>query len=68
MVTLTLPRAVVDGVTTLPPAVLDRLHHLLERNCDDSLSAVELAELETLVKMSHFSQIVSLALQTPARQ
>lgn len=62
-VPLTLPRAAVDAVTVLPAPLVDRMHHLLERNTDGTLSANETAELETLVSMAQFSQLVSLAVQ-----
>jgi hypothetical protein len=40
------------------------MHQLLERNTDGVHDAHERAELETLVRMAHFGQIVSLALSS----
>ena len=39
----------------------DRMHALLERNTDGRLAPVEKLELETLVQMAHFGQMVSMA-------
>ena len=64
-VTLTFPRSVVSDMVTLSGALLDRMHKLLERNTDGALSAVEREELETLVHIAQFGQIVSMALKTP---
>lgn len=66
-VTLTLPRSAVPDVLSLSGALLDRLHELLERNTDGALSEAERRELETLVQVAHFGQIVSLALQPSAK-
>ncbi len=61
--TLTLPRSAVGDVMALSATLLDRMHHLLERNTEGSLSPVEREELETLVHMAQFGQIISAALQ-----
>lgn len=63
-VTLTFPKAAVNGVSEISADLLDRMHALLERNTDGSLSAIEKAELETLVRMTQFSELLSSALQT----
>jgi hypothetical protein len=62
-VTLTLPRSAVGDFVSLSATLLDRMHELLERASDDQLSSVEREEVETLVQMAHFGQIVSMALQ-----
>jgi hypothetical protein len=41
------------------------MHELLERNTDGLLSAVERSELETLVKMAEFAQLLALATLEP---
>ena len=41
----------------------DRMHELLERNTNGSLSPTERFELETLTQMAQFSQILAMALQ-----
>lgn len=66
-VTLTLPRSAVPDVVTLSARLLDRMHELLERGTDDHLSPVEREELDTLVQMAQFGQIVSMALQARTR-
>lgn len=66
-VTLTFPRATVREVISLSQSLTDRLHELLERNTDGALSPIEHEELETLVRMAQFGQILSLALMAPAK-
>ncbi len=66
-ITLTLPRSVVPDVVSLADSLTDRMHALLERNTDGALSSVERAELETLVQMAQFGQILSMALRRSAR-
>jgi len=63
-VTLTLPRSVVGDFVALSDRLLDRMHELLERGNDDQLTSVEREELDTLVQMAQFGQIVSMALRT----
>ena len=63
-VTVTLPRSTVGGILALSAELTDRMHALLERNTDGALGPVERAELETLVQMAHFGQIVSMAVGT----
>ena len=66
-VTVTLPRSAVGGVLSLSKALLDQMHKLLERNTDGNLSPVEREELEKLVEMAQFGQLISMALQTQAQ-
>ena len=66
-ITLTLPRSAIPDVIQLSATLLDRMHGLLERNTDGTLSAIEREELDTLVKMAQFGQIVSMALNLPAK-
>jgi len=61
--TLTFPRSAIGDVVSISQSLLDRMHELLEQNTDGNLSPIEREELETLVKMAQFSQLVSLALQ-----
>jgi hypothetical protein len=63
-VTFSVPRTVLTDIAELSSELTDRMHALLERNTDGQLGAIERAELETLVRMAEFGQIVSLALQT----
>jgi hypothetical protein len=65
-VTLTLPRSAVGGILALSAELTDRMHALLERNTDGALGPLEKAELETLVQIAHFGEIVSMAIGTPA--
>ena len=62
-ITFTLPRTLADGIAELSADLTDRMHHLLERNTDGQLGTLEIAELETLVRMAEFGQIVSMALK-----
>jgi hypothetical protein len=64
-ITLTLPRSTIQDVVTLSSDLNDRMHALLERNTDDNLTSIEKSELETLVRMAHVSQILSMALPQP---
>ena len=65
-VTIKLPRSAVPDVAALTATLLDRMHDLLERNTDGSLSLIEREELETLVHMAQFAQVLSIALQLRA--
>jgi hypothetical protein len=60
---LTLPRSLVPELPTLSQSLNDRLHALLERNTDGALTKVEREELETLVQMAQFAQILVMAAQ-----
>ena len=62
-VTFTVPRTLLSDIMQLSGELTDRMHELLERNSDNSLGGTERAELETLVQMAQFAQIVSMALQ-----
>jgi hypothetical protein len=64
-VTLTLPRSAIPDVVSLSATLLDRMHELLERNTNGALSPVERQELETLVQMAQFGQILTMALKLP---
>ncbi len=64
-ITVTLPRSAVGGILELSTELTDRMHALLERNTDGDLTAVEKAQLETLVQIAHFSQMVSMASSNP---
>ena len=66
-VTLTFPRSVIGGVMSISAKLVDRMHELLERNTDGNLSPLEREELETLVPMAEFSQLLSTALAAQAR-
>jgi hypothetical protein len=65
--TLTIPRAIVGEIPVLSNRLQDRLHELLERNTDGSLNVTERAELETLVQMAQFAQILSMAVHEAGR-
>jgi hypothetical protein len=66
-ITFSVPRRVLSDIIQLSAELTDRMHQLLERNTDGQLSPSENAELETLVRVAEFGQIVSLALQSQAR-
>ena len=61
-VAISVPRTVLSDIVQLTPELTDRMHMLLERNTDGKLEPAELRELQTLVHMVEFAQIVSLAL------
>ena len=65
-VTISVPRKVLSEIVQLSAEFTDRMHELLERNTNGTLAASEKAELETLVRVAEFGQIVSMALQ-PAK-
>jgi hypothetical protein len=62
-VTFSVPRTILSDIVRLSADLIDRMHELLERNTDGKLNATERRELETLVQMAEFGQIVSMALQ-----
>ncbi|HEY3246242.1 MAG TPA: hypothetical protein VGM03_23100 [Phycisphaerae bacterium] len=62
-VTVTLPRSLASDIPTLADDLTDRMHELLERNTDGALSPAERVELQTLVQMAQFAQILALAVQ-----
>jgi hypothetical protein len=63
-ITFSVPRTVLTDIVQLSAELTDRMHELLERNTNGELGSTEKAELETLVRMAEFGQIVSLALQS----
>jgi hypothetical protein len=60
---LTIPRAIVPELPVLSQGLTDRMHALLERNTEGTLAAIEREELETLVAMAQFAQILVMAAQ-----
>jgi hypothetical protein len=65
-VVLTIPRAIVPELPSLSKSLTDRMHALLERNTDGALGAAEREELETLVQMAQFAQILAMVVQGAA--
>jgi hypothetical protein len=63
VVTITLPRSIVPELPTFASALNDRMHGLLERNTEGTLSESEHVELESLVQMAQFAQIFTMATQ-----
>lgn len=63
LVTASFPRAAVEGVVSLSKSLSDRMHFLLERNNNEALPEVEKEELERLVEMAQFAQILAMSLQ-----
>ena len=66
-VIVSVPRTVLSDIVALSAELSDRMHELLERNTTGELGATEKSELQTLVRMAEFGQIVSMALQTPSK-
>jgi hypothetical protein len=63
VVTITLPRSMLPELPAFASAFDARMHDLLERNTEDTLSESERAELESLVQMAQFAQILAMASQ-----
>lgn len=61
-ITVSVPRTVLSDIVELSAELNDRMHDLLERNTNGQLTSIEKTELETLVRMAEFGQIVSMAL------
>lgn len=59
-VTVTIPRSIAGELPSISAQLNDRMHELLERNTEGNLSAVERAELETLVQMAQFAQLLAM--------
>ena len=60
-VTLRIPRSIVGELPALSAELTARMHALLERNTEGELDARERDELETLVRMAQFAQILTMA-------
>lgn len=65
-VVLTIPRSIVPELPSLSKGLTDRMHGLLERNTDGSLTEAEREELSTLVEMAQFAQVLAMAAQGAA--
>jgi len=63
VITFTLPRSIVPELPAFANVLNDRMHDLLERNTEGALSENEHAELEGLVQMAQFAQILAMATQ-----
>lgn len=63
VVTITLPRSLLPELPAFASALDDRMHELLERNTEGTLGDAERAELESLVRMAQFAQILAMAAQ-----
>jgi hypothetical protein len=63
LVTITLPRSVLPELPAFAEALDERMHELLERSTEGALSEHERAELESLVQMAQFAQILAMASQ-----
>jgi len=66
-ITFSVPRKVLTDIVQLSAELTDRMHELLEKNTDGQLGAIERTELEALVRVAEFGQIVSMALQPQAQ-
>ncbi len=63
IVVLSIPRALAPELPALSQGLTDRMHALLERNTEGALTATEREELETLVEMAQFAQILATDVQ-----
>jgi hypothetical protein len=66
-ITFSVSRSVLADIVTLSDSLTNRMHELLEKNTDGLLIPAEKVELESLVRMAEFGQIVSIALQPQSR-
>jgi hypothetical protein len=62
-ITFSVPRGLLTDIVQLSAELTDHMHDLLERNTNGLLSDAEKSELEALVRMAEFGQIVSMALR-----
>lgn len=62
---LSIPRALIREIPGLASDLLERMHALLERNTEGTLNVTERGELETLVHMAQFAQILALIAHDP---
>jgi hypothetical protein len=65
-ITVTLPASVATEIPLLAEKLLDRMHHLLERNTEGQISPLEREQLESLVEMAEFAQLVASAVRRAA--
>ena len=61
-VTITVSRSVLSHIAELSSELTDQMHALLEKNTDGQLTPTERAELERLVEIAEFGQIITMAL------
>jgi len=62
-VTVSVSRGILSDIVQLSAELTDRMHELLERNTDGLLNEIEKAELQALVRVAEFGQIVAMAMQ-----
>ena len=63
LITVTLPASIAGDMPVVAQRLVDRMHALLERNTDGQLNPVERDELEALVEMAEFAQLVAAAVR-----
>ena len=61
-ISFSVPRNLLSEILRLSDSLTDRMHEFLEANTDRNLNSIEQAELEALVRIAQFGQIVSAAL------
>lgn len=66
-ISVSIPRAIVGQLRIMADDLTDRMHNLLERNTDGALSPAERRELETLVYMAQFAQVLAMVTNEPDR-
>ena len=64
-ITITIPRPVLAGLSGISASFTNRMHELLEKNSEGTISAGERRDLELLVRVAQLDQVVTLALQLP---
>jgi len=65
--TITVPRPVLEGLSGISATFADRMHELLDKNSEGTISMEEKRILEMLVKVAKLDQVVTLALEISSR-
>ncbi len=63
--TVAIPRSILAGLAGVSASFTERMHELLGKNTEGTISNGEKRELEVLVRVAQLDQIVTLALQLP---
>ncbi len=61
-ITVSVSRGLFSDIVQLSAEFTQRIHELLERNTDGHLTSIEKSELEALVRVAEFGQIVAMAM------
>ena len=67
LVTIKVPRAFIDGLAEESASSTERMHALLERNTEGTITQAEHWELKFLVRLAKIGQILNLGLELQSR-